>query len=80
MPLPSNFLRWNRALRGAFLKGAAAHLAGENLGACPYDDKRKPSGRLSWSRAFRNAWRDGWEYARADRADALITLAYMQRI
>lgn len=75
MPLPSNFMLWNPAMRGAFLKGAAAHMGGEDIGACPYADKRKPSGRLSWSRAFQNAWRDGWEYARADREDALGTLS-----
>lgn len=75
MPLPSNFLLWNPAMRSAFLKGAAAQLEGEHLGACPYEDKRKLSGRLTWSRAFQNAWRDGWEYAKDDRTDALITLA-----
>ncbi len=30
---------------------------------CPYSDKRKPSGKLSWSRAWRNAWLLGWEKA-----------------
>lgn len=64
------------ALDGAYLKGVHARLAGEPLNACPYEDKRKPNGRLSWSRAFRNAWRDGWEYAEHDRAQALITAAH----
>jgi len=74
--MPPNFMSWNRALRGAFLKGAAAFLSGELIGECPYQDKRKPSGRLSWSRSFQNAWRDGWQYAEKYRDDALITLAY----
>jgi len=65
----------NRAHRGAYLKGVAARVAGEDQSACPYEDRRKPSGRLSWSRSFISAWRDGWEYG-ADREQALITLKY----
>jgi hypothetical protein len=51
---------WNKAMVGAFKKGANAYLAGADLSACPYQDKRKLSGGLSWSRAFMGAWRDGW--------------------
>lgn len=79
MPLPANFFKWNRALRCAYLKGVEAYLADEPLTACPYKDKRKPSGRVSWSRAFISAWRDGWEYAKKDSSDALITLEYSGR-
>lgn len=50
----------NRALLGAIRKGIAAREAGLPETACPYTDKRKTSGRLSWSRAFRNAWHDGY--------------------
>lgn len=75
MPLPQGFMQWNRALRGAFLKGMYARLADESRGSCPYQDRRKPSGGLSWSRSFISAWRDGWEYADRDREDALITAA-----
>lgn len=63
--LPSNFQSWNPAMRGAYLKGAKAAEAGETLAKCPYDDKRKADGRLSWSRAFIAAWRDGWNDWRA---------------
>jgi len=50
----------NRALLGAVKKGIAAKKAGLSETDCPYKDKRKPSGRLSWSRAFRYAWFDGY--------------------
>jgi len=63
------------ALDGAYRKGLAAHVAGEPLSACPYRDKRKWNGKLSWSRAFINAWCDGWEHAKSNREDALITLS-----
>lgn len=62
-PLPSGFELWNRALRGAFIKGAEAHMGGLPVDACPYRDKRTDSGRLSWSRSFIRAWQDGWRYA-----------------
>lgn len=75
MSLPHNFMRWNRALRGAFLKGATARINGETIDVCPYADIRKPDGKLTWSRAYRTAWFDGWTYADQDRADALITLS-----
>jgi len=74
--LPANFLSWNRAMRGAILKGAAARLSNASITDCPYADKRQSSGKLTWSRAFSAAWRDGWEYANQDRKDALITLAH----
>jgi len=53
----------NKALVGAFRKGALAHQAGQPIEACPYSDKRKPDGRLSWSRAFRSMWLDGWRWS-----------------
>lgn len=71
-----NMENWNRAHRGAYLKGLHAGLSGEAITACPYADTRKPSGRLSWSRSFMRAWQAGWEHAHADRKDALITAAY----
>lgn len=63
-------------LDGAYLKGLAAGVAGEPSEACPYEDKRKPCGRLTWSRAFRTAWGDGWKSATTDRVQALTTLQY----
>jgi ribosome modulation factor len=64
------------ALEGAYRKGLAACVAGAAPGDCPYADKRKWSGALTWSRAFRNAWRDGFEHAKKNREDALITLSF----
>lgn len=69
----------HRGFRAAYLRGMSAHVNGDAIGACPYPDKRTPSGRLSWSRAYRNAWRDGWTAASMDRAQALITLRYASR-
>ncbi len=50
----------NRALEGAEQKGREARDRGEPRTACPYPDHRKDSGRLTFSRAFRNAWHHGW--------------------
>jgi ribosome modulation factor len=62
--LPHLFHQWNRAMQGAYKKGVLAFREGVPLSGCPYQDKRKPSGRLSWSRAFESAWRDGWRDAK----------------
>lgn len=59
-----DFSGWNRAMVGAFKKGANACLLGHPIDACPYDDRRKEDGRLTWSRAFRATWVDGWYHAR----------------
>ena len=66
--LPLDAYRWNRAIRGAFKKGIIAQQLGLTLEACPYDDKRVHSGRLSWSRSFISAWRDGWRWAANGKA------------
>lgn len=63
MNLPDRYQQWNPAWRGAFKKGIQAHRDGLPLSACPYKDKRKPDGRLSWSRAFITAWCDGWKWS-----------------
>ena len=63
LPLPPDATKWNPSLLGAFRKGMAACAAGEGVDSCPYADHRKPDGRLTWSRAYRTAWRDGWEWA-----------------
>lgn len=47
-------------MRGAYLKGRRAFERGEPITACPYRDRRTWSGRLTWSRAFITAWKDGW--------------------
>ena len=65
---PRDYERWNPGLRGAWRKGWLAATSGVSRDACPYEDKRKPSGKLSWSRGFINAWRDGWDdYQRCDK-------------
>jgi ribosome modulation factor len=51
----------NRALLGAMRKGIAAKAAGEPRSSCPYHDVRKLDGRLTWGRAFRKAWFDGYD-------------------
>ena len=61
--LPPDSCRWNKAMIGAFRKGMTAHQSGQPLESCPYQDKRKSDGRLSWSRAFIAAWRDGWRWS-----------------
>jgi hypothetical protein len=63
LDLPSDSYRWNRAIRGAFKKGMLAQQEGKPIGSCPYGDKRKSDGRLSWSRSFITAWEDGWRWA-----------------
>jgi len=63
MNFPAQYPQWNRAWQGAFKKGVKAHQGGLPLSACPYKDKRKPDGRLSWSRAFIAVWRDGWMWS-----------------
>jgi ribosome modulation factor len=59
-PLPSHWEHWNPALRGAFRKGWECAQAGGSEADCPYQDKRTPSGRLSWSRSFITAWAEGF--------------------
>lgn len=62
-PLPPLFENWNPAMRGAYLKGRTAFTDGNAIETCPYKDKRKLSGGLSWSRAFIRAWEDGYRDA-----------------
>lgn len=56
---PSCWEGWNRAMRGAYLKGARAAHDGQPESDCPYHDHRKDCGRLTWSRAFIRSWEDG---------------------
>ena len=43
---------------GAERKGFDAYVLDDRR--CPYRDTRKASGRLTWSRAYRNAWIMGY--------------------
>ncbi len=47
-----------KSLLGAERKGFDAYILDNPL--CPYHDIRKPSGKLSWSRAYINAWEHGY--------------------
>jgi hypothetical protein len=60
---PWGFEAWNRALRGAYVKGWRAHMAGDSPGAYPYRDSRTSRGAITWSRSFIRAWLDGWDAA-----------------
>jgi hypothetical protein len=52
----------NRALDGAERKGREARRAGVARADNPYPDWRTIGhGHVTWSRAFRTAWRDGWD-------------------
>lgn len=59
IPDPPGSERWNRAMLGAYRRGYRACLAGY-IGLAPYVDKRKRSGRVSWSRAFIRTWEQGY--------------------
>jgi ribosome modulation factor len=61
-------------LDGAYLKGINARLLGDGRDACPYQDKRKWNGKLTWSRAFQNAWYEGWRFADKNREQAMLFL------
>ena len=45
------------------LMGQRARQDGEPKSACPYPDKRTARGSVTFSRAFRNAWFEGWREA-----------------
>ncbi len=68
---PSGFASWNRSLQGAYKKGVLALIGGFALSDCPYKDKRKDDGRLSWSRSYIAAWRDGFRDAERLRGNSL---------
>jgi len=70
---PRGFDQWNRALQGAYRKGWNAWVEQGSAAECPYEDKRKPSGKLSWSRAFMNAWSDGYYAAKFDEKQVRTT-------
>ena len=41
--------------------GGVARMEGQPRDANPYDDRRKADGRVTFSRAWRRAWNDGWD-------------------
>lgn len=56
--------RTRTPLQAAEDKGRQAWARGEPESACPYQDTRKGDGRLTWARAFRNAWVQGYRAAK----------------
>lgn len=64
-PEPKNVALRGRALAGAWRKGARATQAAPTLGAWPCGDARMANDRVTFSRAFAKAWREGWRWAGA---------------
>lgn len=54
----------NKALKAAKRKGYMAALRYAPRADNPYTDWRTPQGHVTWARAFRTAWFDGWDLAR----------------
>lgn len=52
-------------LRSAFWSGHDAARNGHPLRSCPYKDNRTGCGKVTWSRAYRKAWRHGWQMGRS---------------
>lgn len=57
----------------AVQKGRDAFLAGNPKSACPYRDKRKEDGRLTFGRAWRTAWHDGYNQALQEAVAAILS-------
>lgn len=66
---PEGYSKWNPSMRGAFRKGYDAQKDGAGMDECPYKDKRTDTGKITWSRAYMSAWRDGWFWA--DKLEAI---------
>lgn len=52
-------------LNSAYRRGVAAFAAGLALASNPYPDLRTAAGKVTFSRAYRNAWQGGWVAASA---------------
>lgn len=61
-------------------KGRLAALAGHPVTANPYRDLWKPDGRLTYSRAWHNAWMDGYRMGQRERCDSEESLSNTQEI
>ncbi len=44
----------------AYERGRRARAAGEPVSACPYRDRRRADGGITWARGWRIAWLRGW--------------------
>lgn len=56
-----------RTLGGAEMKGREAYAKGAGRLENPYKDRRTERGHVTWSRGFRKAWFEGWDYAEKRR-------------
>lgn len=56
----------NPALNGAYRKGREAYIADVPRTRCPYPDHTTARGAVTFSRAFRHAWLDGWDRAQIE--------------
>lgn len=54
-------------------KGRLAAIEGHPITANPYKDCRKHDGRLTFSRARRNAWLDGYRMGQSERSNSATT-------
>jgi ribosome modulation factor len=55
-------------LRGAYWRGYRAGESGQSQASCPYADVLSSRGHVTFSRAYINAWTEGWKYGAARRA------------
>ena len=53
----------NAAFVGARYRGYSDRMQGCAVAANPYPDRRTRLGRVTFSRAFRRAWAEGWTIA-----------------
>ena len=52
----------SKAFTAAFLKGAQARRNNQSRASCPYEDIRDSyKNSVTFSRAFRRSWHDGWD-------------------
>lgn len=59
----------NRAHLAVFWKGHTAALAGEPKSSCPYRDWLSLAGHVTFSRAYQNAWIDGWQHGYLEKKE-----------
>jgi ribosome modulation factor len=57
----------SNALQSAFRRGFEDGFKGRPRSENPYPDLRNDGGKITWSRAFRNAWHDGWDRGNSQR-------------
>lgn len=64
--IPRNRVQPRNNLQAAFYKGAAAFRAASDWTDNPYlDHLKKDSRQVTWSRAYRIKWYEGWKSAKA---------------